>query len=135
MKSETGFSIIEVLVAVLLIGVALVPLMQLFPGLLAENQTDEATMRLGAAAGRQMESLVNALRGNIAGATSGSSGCPDLPGCLLVWTITQEASSTTPGVGTLVDILVIACVNIAGSGRCDPGGTQVEEDAKVTSRP
>jgi prepilin-type N-terminal cleavage/methylation domain-containing protein len=134
-KAQAGFSLVEVLVAALLIGVALVPLMQMFPGLLEEDQTDEVTMQLGAVAVRQTESLVNTLRGNITGAASGSAACPDLPGCRLVWTITTEAASATPGVGRLVDLSVIACVDTDGNGLCDPGETQVRQDAKVTSRP
>lgn len=135
MKAQAGFSLIEVLVAALLIGVALVPLMRMFPGLLEEDQIDEATMQLGAVAVRQTESLVNTLRGNIAAAASGSAACPDLPGCRLVWTITTEASSAIAGVGRLVDISVIACVDANGNGLCDPGETMVQQDAKVTSRP
>jgi Tfp pilus assembly protein PilV len=134
-KAQAGFSIVEVLVAALLIAVALVPLMQMFPGLLEQDQIDEATMQLSTAAVRQTESLINTLRGNITGAASGSAACSDVPGCLLVWTITTETSSTTPGVGRLVDVSVIACVDADGNRVCDPGETQVRQDAKVTSRP
>ena len=135
MKREAGFSLIEVLVAALLIGIALVPLMQMAPGLLEEGQSGETTMRLGTVAVRQMESLVNSLRGNIGSVGSGSATCTDFPQCLLVWTITTEASSATQGVGTLVDVTVTACVDANGNGACDPGETQVRSDAKVTSRP
>lgn len=135
MKAQAGFSIIEVLVAVLLIGVALVPLMQLYPGLLEEDQVDDVTVQLGAVAVRQTESLINTLRGDISGAASGSATCPDFPGCLLVWTITTEVSSGIPGVGRLVDVAVVACADTNGNGVCDPGETQVRQDAKVTSRP
>jgi prepilin-type N-terminal cleavage/methylation domain-containing protein len=135
MKAQAGFSIIEVLVAALLIGVALVPLMQMYPGLLEEDQVDDVTVQLGAVAVRQTESLINTLRGDIGGAASGSTTCPDFPGCLLVWTITTEASSGIPGVGRLVDVSVTACADTNGNGVCDPGETQVRQDAKVTSRP
>lgn len=135
MKAQDGFSLVEVLVAALLIGAALVPLMQNFPGLLQESQSDEVSMRLGTVAVRQMESLLNTLRGNITGAASGSATCPDLQGCLLVWTIATEASSATSGVGRLVDVSVVACADTNGNGACDPGETQVRQDAKVTSRP
>jgi prepilin-type N-terminal cleavage/methylation domain-containing protein len=135
MRGQSGFSLVEVLVAALLIAAALVPLMQNFPGLLQENQSDEVAMRLGTVAVRQMESLVNTLRGNITGATSGSAACPDLPACRLVWTVTTEASSATAGVGRLVDVSVIACTDTNGNGVCDPGEAQVRQDAKVTSRP
>ncbi len=135
MKREAGFSLVEVLVAALLIGIALVPLMQLFPGLVEEDRTDEITMRLGTVAVRQMESLINSLRGNIGSATSGSTACSDFPQCLLVWTITTEASSATQGVGSLVDVSVTACVDVNSNGACDAGETQVRYDGKVTSRP
>ena len=135
MTREAGFSLIEVLVAALLISVALVPLMQLFPGLLAQDQSDETSMRLGTVAVRQMESFTNSLRGNINSVTSGSAACPDLPQCRLVWTITIESSSATQGVGSLVDVSVTACVDANGNGVCDAGETQVRYDAKVTSRP
>jgi prepilin-type N-terminal cleavage/methylation domain-containing protein len=132
---EAGFSLIEVLVATLLISVALVPLMQLFPGLLEQGQSDETAMRLGTVAVRQMESFTNSLRGNINSVTSGSSACPDLPQCRLVWTITTESSSAAQGVGSLVDVSVTACVDANGNGLCDAGEAQVRYDAKVTSRP
>ena len=135
MKREAGFSLVEVMVAALLIAIALVPLMQMFPGLLAEDRADEITMRLGTVAARQMETLVNSLRGNIGGATSGSAACPDLTQCLLVWTIATEASSATQGVGSLVDVSVTACVDANGNGACEVGEMQVRHDAKVTSRP
>ncbi len=135
MKAQAGFSVIEVLVAALLIAVALVPLMEMFPGLLEEDQVDDVTIQLGAVAVRQTESLINTLRGNISGAASGSAACPDFPGCLVVWTIATEASSGILGVGSLVDVSVIACADTDGNGLCDPGETQVRQDAKVTSRP
>jgi prepilin-type N-terminal cleavage/methylation domain-containing protein len=134
-KREAGFSLVEVLVAALIIGIALVPLMQLFPGLLEEGQTDETTMRLGTVAVRQMESLITSLRSNIGSVASGSAACADLPRCWLVWTSTTEASSATQGVGSLVDLSVTACVDSNGNGACDAGETQVRYDAKVTSRP
>jgi prepilin-type N-terminal cleavage/methylation domain-containing protein len=135
MRREAGFSLVEVLVAALIIGIALVPLMQLFPGLLEEGQTDEATMRLGTVAVRQMESLVTSLRANITSVTSGSAACSDLPQCLVVWTVTTEASSAAQGVGSLVDVSVTACADTDGNSVCDAGETQVRYDAKVTSRP
>ena len=135
MRDERGLSLIEVLVALLLIAGALVPLMQLTPGALRENQQDETTMRLSAVALRQMEATLAGLRANIGSITSGSAACADLPTCLAQWTVATEASSATPGVGQLVDVAVIACLDRNGNGMCDPGEPQVRYDAKVTSRP
>ncbi len=135
MKGEAGLTLIEVLVAALLVAGALVPLMQLYPGLLKENQQDEATMRLGAVAVRQMETTLTSLRGSISSVTSGAASCSDLPSCLVQWTIATEASSPTQGVGQLVDVTVIACVDSNGNSVCDAGEAQARYDAKVTSRP
>lgn len=135
MKHEAGFSLVEVLVAALLIAVALVPLMQLFPGLLQQDQSDESIVRLNTVAVRQMESTITALRNNIGSVASGSATCSDLPQCLVVWTVTTESSSATQGVGSLVDVAVIACVDANANGACDASEIQVRDDAKVTSRP
>lgn len=135
MRDEAGLTLIEVLVALLLIAGALLPLMQLSPGLLRENQQDETTMRLSAVALRQMEATLASLRGNIGSVTSGTAACTDLPTCLAQWTVATEASSATAGVGQLVDVAVIACLDLNSDGTCDAGEPQVRYDAKVTSRP
>lgn len=135
MRDERGITLIEVLVAVLLVAGALVPLMQLYPGLLRQNQQDETTARLSAVAVRQMEGTLASLRGNIGSVASGAAACADLPACLVQWTVATEASSATPGVGQLVDVSVTACVDQDGNGACDAGEPQVRYDAKVTSRP
>lgn len=135
MRDEAGLSLIEVLVALLLIAGALLPLMRLSPGLFRENQQDEATMRLSAVALRQMEATLASLRASIGSVTSGAVACTDLPTCLVQWTVATEASSPTPGVGQLVDVAVIACRDLNSDGTCDAGDPQVRYDAKVTSRP
>jgi prepilin-type N-terminal cleavage/methylation domain-containing protein len=135
MRREAGFSLVEVLVAALLIGVALVPLMQLFPGLIQQDQSDETITRLGTVAVRQMESTITQLRNTGGSVASGSAVCTDLPQCLVVWTVTTEASSATQGVGSLVDVTVTACVDANANSACDATESQVRDDAKVTSRP
>jgi prepilin-type N-terminal cleavage/methylation domain-containing protein len=135
MRREDGFSLIEVIVAAMIIGVALVPLMQMMPGLIADDQADEATLQLGTVAVRKMEALTNSLRTNTSAVPSGASVCSDLPRCLLMWTVTTETSTTTQGVGALVDVSVTACVDQHGNGACDAGGPQIRYDAKVTARP
>lgn len=135
MSRDEGFSLVEVLVAALLIAMALVPMMQLYPGLMETDLTDETTMRVATVAVRNMESITTSLRNNIASVVSGSATCSDFPNCLAVWTVATEASSATPGVGSLVDVGVTACQDANGNGACDASETQVHYDAKVTSRP
>ncbi len=135
MRREDGFSLIEVIVAAMIIGVALVPLMQMMPGLIADDRADEVTLQLGTVAVRKMEALTNSLRTNTSGVPGGTAACSDLPRCLLMWTVTTETSTTTQGVGALVDVSVTACVDQNGNGACDAGGPQIRYDAKVTSRP
>jgi len=134
-RGEAGLTLIEVLVATLLIGLALVPLMQLYPGLLQTNRQDETTMRLGTVAVRQTETIITNLRGNISSVASGGATCADLPACLVQWTIATEATSATSGVGQLIDVTVVACVDSNSNSMCDAGEPQVRYDAKVTSRP
>jgi len=134
-RRDEGFTLVEVLVAALLIAMALVPMMQLFPGLMQADLTDETTMRLGTVAVRNMESITTSLRNIITSVASGSATCSDFPNCLVVWTVTTEASSATPGVGSLVDVGVTACADANANGACDASETQVHYDAKVTSRP
>ena len=131
---ERGVSMIEVLVAVLLIALALAPLMQLYPGLLAADQEADLEMRLGTAASRQMETLIVQLRASGAVA-SGSAVCPDLPNCRLQWTVATESSSGLAGVGQLRTVGVLGCLDADASASCGAGEVQVRFDAKVTTRP
>jgi prepilin-type N-terminal cleavage/methylation domain-containing protein len=130
-----GFSLVEVAVAVLILGVALVPLVQLFPAVIADDAANEATLQLDAAAERQMELLVAQATGNPAAPGSGTAACPDAPGCLLTWTVTPELTSRAPGVGVLLDLSVTACADTNRNGVCEAGEPQVRYDAKATSRP
>src|SRR3990172_5627514 len=61
-EHEAGISLVEVLVALLLVGIALVPLMQLYPGTLGFNLDAEYDFRLSAAATRKSEELIGLLR-------------------------------------------------------------------------
>lgn len=132
---QAGVTLVELLVAALLVGLALVPLMQLYPGLLEANREGETEMRLGVAASRKLEDLVAAMRADIDAVSSGAEGCADLPGCRLEWTVQSEQSSPAPGVGALKSVGVRACADADGSLSCDAGEVQVRYDTKVTSRP
>jgi len=134
-RSDAGLTLIEVLVAALLIGVALLPLMQLYPQIMEADQDVETSMRVGTAAGRKMEELLHRLRADITAVTSGTEACSDLPSCRVEWTITTGASSGTPGVGSLRTITVTSCVDGNGNAACETAELPVHYDAKVTSRP
>jgi len=119
----------------MLVGLALVPLMQLYPGLLEANQDVETEMRLGVAASRKLEELIASMRADIDAVSSGSEGCADLPGCRLEWTVQSVHLSPAPGVGALKSVGVRGCLDADGSLSCDAGEVQVRYDTKVTSRP
>ena len=134
-SGEAGVTLIELLVAAAIIGVALIPLLQMVPGTLGPAQVSDVQLRLETAATRKTEELVGRLRANIASATSGAEACADLANCRLTWTIATEASSVTPGVGALVTVSTTACQDSNASGTCDAGEEQARLDTKVTSRP
>lgn len=134
-SGEAGVTLIELLVAAAIIGVALIPLLQMVPGTLGPAQVSDVQLRLETSATRKTEELVGRLRANIAGEPSGGEVCADLANCRLTWTIATEASSATAGVGALVRLSTVACQDSDASGTCDPGEEQVRLDTKVTSRP
>ena len=135
MKDDAGVTLIEVLVAAMLIGLALAPLMQLYPGILAAGQESDLEMRVGTVAFRKMEEIITVLRDSIGGVVSGAETCGDFPGCRVEWTIATEQSSGVSGVGQLVTVGVRACADANGNAVCDTGEVQVRFDDKVTSRP
>jgi Tfp pilus assembly protein PilV len=135
MNDEAGVTFLEVLVAAFLIGVALVPLMQLYPQIMEADQSSEQSTIVGMAAGRKMEELIHRLRADISGAASGAEACSDVPSCRVEWTIATDASSGVQGVGSLETVSVTACVDADGNGACDASEHPVRYDAKVTSRP
>ncbi|MDR7420071.1 MAG: prepilin-type N-terminal cleavage/methylation domain-containing protein [Armatimonadota bacterium] len=132
---QSGATLVELLVAVAIIGVALIPLLQIVPATLAPIQVSDTEVRLSAAGVRKSEELTHRLRANIASVTSGAEACSDLSGCRLEWTIATDASSSAPGVGSLVAVEVVACRDADASGACDPAEDQVRYATKVTSRP
>jgi prepilin-type N-terminal cleavage/methylation domain-containing protein len=134
-RSQSGVTLVELVVAAAIIAVALVPLLQIVPGTLGPAQVSDAQLRLESAATRKLEEVVGRLRANIAGVTSGSEACPDLANCRLAWTVTTEASSAAPGVGSLVAISMVACQDSNANAVCDAGEEQARLNTKVTSRP
>ena len=135
MKAQAGLTFIEVLVATFLIGVALVPLIQLYPALLETDQVVETDTRVGTVAGRKMEEIITLLRRDITSVTSGAEACADFPSCRVEWTIATESTSAVQGVGSLITMSVVACMDRNGNNACDSGDILIRYDAKVTSRP
>jgi len=134
-RSQRGFSLIEVLVAMLIIGVAIIPLLQLLPGTIAPGQISSDELHLGAVGTRKTEELINRLRANIASVVSGGEACPDLPNCRVEWTIATEQSSAVTGVGSLRTLATVACQDNNASATCDAGEPQLLFNTKITSRP
>ncbi|MGH2405217.1 MAG: type IV pilus modification PilV family protein [bacterium] len=136
-RSEEGVTLLEVLVASLLIGIGLVPLLHLYPDTLRINFESEVDMILSAVAVRKSEEIINRLRppGAIDSVASGTETCTDWPNCRLRWTISTEFSSATAGVGRLKTLNVVACEDRDGNTTCDSGERQVRYDTKITSRP
>ncbi len=134
-RGEAGFTLVELLVAALILGVAIIPLLQVMPSVFAPAQITEMDLRLSAAATRKTEEITGRLRADINSVASGAEACADLPGCRLQWTIATELSSVSPGVGSLRTIAVTACQDANANSACDTGEAQVRYDTKVTSRP
>lgn len=134
-RGQRGFTLVELLVAALILGIAIIPLLQVIPGTLVPAQVSETDLHLGAAATRKAEEIIGRLRADINALTSGAEACADLPNCRLQWTVSTELSSIAPGVGSLRAIATIACRDANANSACDADEAQVRYDTKVTSRP
>lgn len=132
---ERGHTLLEVLVSVLLLSLALAPLLQLYPSLVAANESHRDLAQLAAAASSKVEELGQALRRGTASSGTGSAACAGTPGCLVTWAVQAELTSPTPRVGSLWRVQVAACTDANASGTCDADEPQVRYETKVTSRP
>jgi type II secretory pathway component PulJ len=131
--NQEGHTLLEVVLSVLLLAVALVPLLQLYPALLSGNRAYQESALLAVAASGKLEELAQGLRGGSVGAATGSEACPAPVGCRLVWTV--QDLQTHPTAGWLRHVSVVACSDANSSGTCDPGEVQVRYETRVTSRP
>ena len=134
-QAEAGVTLIELLVAVMLVSIAIMPLLQLVPGTLAPIQVSDSELRLAAVSTRKSEELINRLRSDINSVSTGAEVCTDVPNCRVEWTIATEQSSGITNVGSLKTVTTVACQDRDANGACDPTDDQVRYDAKVTSRP
>ncbi|MDR7408262.1 MAG: prepilin-type N-terminal cleavage/methylation domain-containing protein [Armatimonadota bacterium] len=138
---QQGHTLVEVLVSVLLLALALVPLLELYPSLVAANQSDRDLSILSAVASGRLEELRAGLFEGSVGLGTGSEPCPPpyevgdyFPlNCLLQWDVTSF--QTDPVGGWLRNAWVVACVDGNSSGTCDSGELQVRYETRVTSRP
>jgi len=134
-RAEAGVTLIELLVAVMLVSIAVMPLLQFVPGTLAPIQVSDSELRLAAVSTRKGEEIINRLRFNINSVSTGAEICTDLPNCRLEWTIATEQSSGTTNVGSLKTIAIVACRDLNANSACDASEDQVRYETKVTSRP
>ncbi len=134
-RAEAGVTLIELLVATMLVSIAVIPLLQLVPGTLAPIQVSDSELRLAAVSTRKSEELINRLRFNINSVSTGAEVCTDVANCRVEWTIATELSSGTQNVGLLRTIAIVACRDTNANSVCDSTEDQVRYDTKVTSRP
>lgn len=102
---EDGVSLPELLVAALLIGIALVPLLQLYPGTLGFNVETEIDTILSAAAVRKTEELIGALRApgtSTVAFDAVSSAVISVAGTSLSWTHTPVGTPSLAVVGVTI---------------------------------
>lgn len=132
--NERGVTLVELLVALALVSIAVIPFLEIFPVTLAGGRTTDVGLRLDGAAVRKTEELISRLRNN-ENPASGSEACTDMPNCRLEWTVATELSSGVTGVGWLRTVAVTACQDSNGNASCESGEEQVRFNTKVTSRP
>lgn len=135
-KDERGHTLLEVLVSVLLLGLALAALLQLYPSLVAANESQRDLAVLSAAASSKVEELGRQLRRKppVPIPLPGVESCPLVPHCLVTWEVQTEATGTTPAAGALWKVQVTACVDADSSSTCEVSELQVRYETKVTSR-
>lgn len=131
--NQRGHTLLEVVVAVLLLAVALVPVLQLYPSALAAGASQRDLTSLATTAAGKVEELAQALRGGGLGTGTGSQACSTVPGCRVEWSVQPVLASGR--AGWLRQVSVVACVDRDGSSSCGPGELQVRYDTRVTSRP
>lgn len=129
---QAGQVLLEVLVSVLLLGIALAPLMGLYPSLLSTQEAQRDAVVLGHVAAGKLEEVAQGLRGGSGVVGAGSEPCSALPRCRLQWRVYGVGSD--PVAGWLRHVEVVACVDRDASGSCEPGETSVRYDTRATSR-
>lgn len=119
-RAQAGVTLPEVLVAMLLVGIALVPLVRLYPGIIDADHASEVTTVLSAVAVRKVEENISILRAPSSGGitldnsvTRGSSGSQTSTSATL--TIGASATYLVVLVGLRDEDSTVSSVSVGGS--------------------
>ncbi len=121
---QAGQALLEVVASVLLLGIALVPLIALYPPLLSAQEAERDAQVLGLLAAEKLEEIAQVVRGGDAVA-SGTETCSTPPGCRLQWEVYVVE-------GQLWHVEVFACVDRNASASCEPEEMVVRYVTRVT---
>jgi len=127
---EAGQALLEVVVSVLLLGIALVPLVALYPPLLSAQEAERDAQVLGLLAVGKLEELAQVLRGGGTLPPAGAETCSTPPGCRLEWRVYDVGPDPTVW---LWHVEVDACVDRNASASCEPEEMVVRDATRVTS--
>jgi len=130
---QSGHTLVEVLASLLLLAVALVPLMELYPALVRVADAREQLALLEQVTVSKLEEVAQGTRLGRVGLGAGGEDCTAaLRGCWVRWRVTQVSASPR---SWLREVQATACVDANGNRSCDPGELQVGYGTRVTSRP
>ncbi len=130
---QSGHTLLEVLASLLLLAVALVPLMELYPALVRAADAREQLALLEQVAVSKLEEVAQGTRLGRVGLEEGGEDCTGaLRSCWVRWRVREVSASPR---SWLREVWTTACVDANGNRSCDPGELQVGHATRVTSRP
>jgi len=130
--AQSGHTLLEVLASLLLLAVALVPLMEVYPALVRAADAREQVALLEQVAATKLEEVAQAARLGRVGLGVGGEDCAAaVRGCWVRWQVTQVPASSS----WLLEVQATACVDANGNRSCESGELQVSYGTRVTSRP
>jgi type II secretory pathway pseudopilin PulG len=131
--AQSGHTLLEVLASLLLLAVALVPLMEVYPALVRAADAREQVALLEQVAATKLEEVAQAARLGRVGLGVGGEDCAAaVRGCWVRWQVTQVSASPR---SWLREVQATACVDANGNRSCESGELQVSYGTRVTSRP
>lgn len=128
---QAGHALLEVVVSVLLLGIALVPVVAVYPPLLSAQEAERDAQVLGLLAVGKLEELAQVLREGGTLPPAGAETCSTPPGCRLEWRVYDVG--TDPIAGWLWQVEVVACLDRNASASCEPEEMVVRDATRVTS--